>query len=83
MKSPAERVSEDQELIGKQRAERESLRQVMEQQWDDLKVRLQEQTSTNLELATNCGGHSKDTKLRGVRRSDLLQIDRKYETGGH
>ena len=50
--SHAERVSEDQEMLNKLRAEQEALHQTMEQQSKNLKTRLEQQTSTNLELAT-------------------------------
>ena len=52
MKSHADTVSEDQELIHKLRALQRALCGMMEQQIKDLKIRLDGQTSTNLELAT-------------------------------
>eukprot|EP00064_Thunnus_orientalis_P018100 superscaffoldBa00004056_g18191 len=51
-KSHAERVSEDEEMLNKLRAEQEALHQTMEQQLENIKTRLGEQTSTSLELAT-------------------------------
>lgn len=52
LKSHTDTMSEDQELTYKLRAEQGALCEVMEQQIKDLKIRLDGQTSINLEHAT-------------------------------